>query len=182
MAVPQLVSNFLCFMEPAIFFVLWNLEVYHCVQKNPPLFTVLSWISWVDTPSSIMLSRHMIFKRYILILSSHLFLGLKVASFCQADPPNLVCTSSLPHARFMPRSHTSSFEHSDNVWWGVQIIKLFISQLSPASCFFVLPRPKCSQTATAWVPPSLWETSLHTCQNNRQNYGFVSYMLYIFGC
>lgn len=78
--VGETVVRWLFLSQSAIFFVLWNLKVYHCVQKIPPFVTVLSWISRVDMPSPIMLSQHTIFKRYILILSSHLCLGLKVAS------------------------------------------------------------------------------------------------------
>jgi hypothetical protein len=65
-------------------------------------------------------------------------------------------------------SNYSSFDHSYNVWRGVRIMKLFVTQLSLGSCFFVPPRPKCLLSTLflnsySWVPPSLWETSLYTC-------------------
>jgi len=38
---------------------------------------------------------------------------------------NSVYTSPLPHTCYMPRlSQSSLFYHSNNIWWGVQIIKL----------------------------------------------------------
>jgi hypothetical protein len=38
---------------------------------------------------------------------------------------NPVCTSPLPHTRYMPRSfHYSRFYQPNNIGWGVQIIKL----------------------------------------------------------
>jgi len=38
---------------------------------------------------------------------------------------NPVCSSPLPHTCYMPRpSHSSRFDHPNNVWWGVQIIKV----------------------------------------------------------
>jgi hypothetical protein len=40
---------------------------------------------------------------------------------------NLVHTSPLPHTCHMFRpSHSSRFDHPNNIWWSVQIIKLFI--------------------------------------------------------
>jgi hypothetical protein len=40
---------------------------------------------------------------------------------------NTVCTSPLPHPRYMPRPpHSSWFDHLNNIWWWVQIIKFLI--------------------------------------------------------
>ena len=40
---------------------------------------------------------------------------------------NLVRTSHFSHTCYMPcPSHSSWFDHPNNIWWGVQIIKLFI--------------------------------------------------------
>ena len=56
---------------------------------------------------------------------------------------NPVRTTSLPHTCYMPRpSHSSWFDHPNNVWWGVQNIKLLIMYVSPLHCHFVPLRPK----------------------------------------
>jgi hypothetical protein len=40
---------------------------------------------------------------------------------------NPVCTFTLPHTCYMPRSSRSSeFDHPNNIWWAVEIIKLII--------------------------------------------------------
>ena len=42
---------------------------------------------------------------------------------------NLVCTSSVPHTCYVPRSSYSFWiDHPNSTWWGVQIIKLLIMQ------------------------------------------------------
>ena len=43
----------------------------------------------------------------------------------------------MPHAR-----HSSRFDHLHNIGWGVQIVELFIMQLSPFPCYFVPLRTK----------------------------------------
>jgi len=54
-----------------------------------------------------------------------------------------VCNSLLPHTCYMPRpSHSSWFDHPNDVWWGVQIVKLLILYVSPLPCHFVPLRPK----------------------------------------
>ena len=66
--------------------------------------------------------------RFILILSSHLRLGLPSGLFLSGFltktlyKPLLfpICTKC-PHP-----SHSSRFDHPNNIWWGVQIIKLVI--------------------------------------------------------
>jgi hypothetical protein len=62
-------------------------------------------------------------RRSILILSSHLRLGLLPLGFITKT-----CIHPLPpHRCYMSRpSHSSRFDHPNNIWWGVQIIKLLI--------------------------------------------------------
>ena len=44
---------------------------------------------------------------------------------------NPVHTSPLPHTCYMPRPcHSSRFDHQNNIWWGVHIIKLLIMYFS----------------------------------------------------
>jgi hypothetical protein len=40
---------------------------------------------------------------------------------------NPVCTSPLSHTCYMPRPpHSSWFDHPNNIWWSVQIIKFLV--------------------------------------------------------
>jgi hypothetical protein len=49
---------------------------------------------------------------------------------------------SSPHACHMPRpSHSSSYDHPNNIWRGEQIVKLV--QHSPFPCYLFPPRPLC---------------------------------------
>jgi hypothetical protein len=49
---------------------------------------------------------------------------------------NPVCTSPLTHTCYMPRP-PHSFDHSNNIWWWVQIIKFLVMQSSPLPCYLV---------------------------------------------
>ena len=43
-----------------------------------------------------------------------------------------VCTSSVSHTCYMPcQFHSSWFDHPNDIWWGVQIIKLPVMWFSP---------------------------------------------------
>ena len=43
---------------------------------------------------------------------------------------NFVYASPLPHSRYMPRpSHSSRFVHLNNIWYGLQLLKLLIMNL-----------------------------------------------------
>jgi hypothetical protein len=64
--------------------------------------------------------------------------------------------------------HSSCFDHPNDIWWGVQIIKLLVMQSSPLPSYPVPPRPKYLfsapyfRKASAYVSPSLWATKFHT--------------------
>ena len=66
--------------------------------------------------------------RSILILSSHLCLGLPSCLFPSGFPTKTLYTPHLsPHTCYMPRpSHSSCFDDPNIIGWGVQISKLFI--------------------------------------------------------
>ena len=65
--------------------------------------------------------------RSILILSSHIHLGLPSGLFPSGSPPKLVYTFPVPLMCYMPLpSDSSQFDHLNNIGWGVQITKLFI--------------------------------------------------------
>jgi hypothetical protein len=43
----------------------------------------------------------------------------------------------------MSRSfHSSWFDHPNNIWWGLQIIKFLIMLFSPLPCYLLCLRPK----------------------------------------
>jgi len=61
--------------------------------------------------------------RSILILSTHLRLGLPVVSFPPASPPRPYKHPLLTHTRHMPSpSHSSRFYHPQNIGRGLNII------------------------------------------------------------
>ena len=64
-------------------------------------------------------------------------------------------------------SRSSYFEHPGNIWWGVHVMKLLITQFPPV-LFYIDPRgPKClSQHPISWTPlayvlPSMWDTKFY---------------------
>ena len=78
-------------------------------------------LSWASSIQSI--PPHPTSWRSILILSSHLFLGLPSGLLPSGFPTKTMYTP-LP---YMPRpSHSSRFYHPNNIGWGVQIIKLLV--------------------------------------------------------
>ena len=79
----------------------------------------LSWASSIQ-----FMPPHPIFWRSILILSSHLRLGLPSVSFPQVSSPKTLYTPLLSPMR--ATSHSSRFYHPHNIGCGLQIIKLLI--------------------------------------------------------
>jgi hypothetical protein len=70
----------------------------------------------------------------ILILSSHLCLGLPEWSLLFRFPnKNIVWISHQSHACYMPRPHLPWFDHPNNKWWRVQVLKLIIKESSQFS-------------------------------------------------
>jgi hypothetical protein len=77
------------------------------------------------------------YKISILMLSSHLHLGLPTNSARIPNDPDTRCTPG--------RSSNPWFDRSSNIWWRVCIMELLFMQFSPASCHLVLPRSKFSR-------------------------------------
>jgi len=64
---------------------------------------------------------------------------------CRFSSQNIVCISHLSHSCCMLcPSHLLWFDHPNNIWWSVQIMKLFIMQLNICSV-------RENQLCTHWV-------------------------------
>ena len=99
-------------------------------------------LSWNSSIQSI--PPHPTSWRSILILSSHLGLGLASGLFPSGFPTKTLYTPLLSPLRTTCPAHLIllDFYHPNNIGWGVQIIKLLIMQLPPLPCFLVTLRPK----------------------------------------
>jgi hypothetical protein len=137
--------------------ILWNPKIRLRIHKCPPPVPILSQANPVH-------SLHPTVWRFILILYTHLRLSLPSGLFPLVSPPILVCTSPLPHTRYMPRpSHTSRFDHPKNIWRAVQIIQFLFILSSPLLCYFVPLGPKyLSQHPILGKPQSMWQTKFRT--------------------
>ena len=170
--------------------LLEKLTGFQLVNKFPPFYGTRSFItaftsarhlSLTGARSSQYVSPHSTSWRSVLILFSHLRLGLRSALFPSGFPTkNPVYTSPLPHALYMSSpSHSSRFYHPNNMLWAVQIIKLPIMQFSTLPCSLVPLRPKYFIQHPILKHPQ--STFLPQCerpyftsiQNNKQNYSSV---------
>jgi hypothetical protein len=114
--VTQLIKN--------ILLPLWNPKVHHRVHKSPPLDP--SRASRIQFALSIPTSL-----RSILILSSHLSLGLPSALPFGPPNQNPVNTSPLPHACHMSRPpHPPWCNYSNNIRWRIRAVKFIVMQFS----------------------------------------------------
>jgi len=96
-------------------------KVHYRTHKWPPSVPILSQVDPVHARKS-----H--FKWSILILSSHLRMSLQSGLFLSGFPIKTLYTPLIfPHTCYMSNpSHSSLFDHTKNVGWGIQTIKLLI--------------------------------------------------------
>jgi hypothetical protein len=99
--------------------ILWNPKVHYRVHKSPPLVPILSHIDSVHTIPSYLS------KRSILILSTHLRLGLPSGIFPSGFPNNILYmhSSSSPFPATCPPPSLAHY-----IWRRIQDMQSFISQ------------------------------------------------------
>jgi hypothetical protein len=142
-----------------------KLTVTQLVEKFPEfywiqrlVFTIARhkfafWVRWIQSTHY-----HSIdfFLRSISVLSSNLRLGLSSCFILLGDFIQILYVFI-----FVPTHATCPgyliLDHSNNIWLRLQIVKLFIMQLSPSSFYLVLS----SWTSWVCVLPSMWETKFH---------------------
>jgi hypothetical protein len=120
--------------------ILWNPKVHYRVHKSPPLVSIPSQLNHIHTIPS-----HPTSLRSILILPTHLRLGLLTCFFPSAFPTNnlyafLFFPFVLLAVPVLP-SLTWSFDYT---WRRGQVMKLLIMQFSPTSRHFISLRYKYS--------------------------------------
>jgi hypothetical protein len=83
----------------------------------------LSWGRCIQSTTSSPISL-----RCILKLSSHLGLGLRNSLLFRFPDQNLVWISRFTHACYMTwPSYLPRFDHSNNIWWSVKVMKLLMT-------------------------------------------------------
>ena len=93
-----------------------NPKAHYRTHKRPPPVSILASPIQSIYP-------HPTSWRFILILSTHLRLGLPSGLFPSGFPTRPYTPPLLAHTRHMPSpSHSSRFYHPRNIGWGVQII------------------------------------------------------------
>ena len=124
----------------------------------------------------------------ILILSTHLRLGLPVISIPPVSPPRPYIPPS-PHPYASHAQPISFFSILSPAQYWVRSTnhlapRYAISTIPPLpfpSSVQIFSSTPCSQTPSASFPPAMSTTKLHTHKNNRQNYSSTYLDLQIFG-
>jgi hypothetical protein len=126
----QLLKNFPAFYETRSFITVFTRD--------------FCWsLSWPTSIQSI--PHYPITLRSILILSTHLRLGLPSGSFPPRFPTNILYAFLFSHLCYMPcLSHPPWLDYSNSncIWRRVRVMKLLIMEFPPTSCHFISLRTK----------------------------------------
>ena len=157
--------------------ILWNPKVHYCIYNSPSPVPILSRSSPIcasipslEDPS-----------QYYPSIHAWVF---QVALSVRLLHQNTVCISPLPHTCYMLRlSHFPQFDHPNNIWWGVQIIKFRVMYFSSLPSYLVPLRSKYSPQGPILTHPQI--TFLLQCQrpsstpiqNHGQNYSSIYLVL-----
>jgi hypothetical protein len=131
--------------------ILWNLKVHYRIYKSPASVPILSQINPVHVPPLYFQKIHL----NIIVPSTS---GSSKLSLTQVSQPKPCIYLSSPHMCYTPSpSHSSRFNHPNNTWWAVQIIKLLIIWFSRLPCYLIPLRPKYSPQHPIFKHPQpLW--------------------------
>jgi len=143
----------------------WSRNLPH-FHETPRLITVftkachlpLPWVRQTQSTFSYPISF-----RFILIVSSHLHLGLPSGFFLSDFP-----TTTLYAFLLFPTHATCPTHRILLHLWGVQSMNLLIMQFSPVSCYFIPLRHKYAsqhsvlEISSVYILPSIWQTKFHT--------------------
>ena len=106
----------------------YNFEYTNCNKRNqnpPPHYPA-----------------YLIYRRLILIFSSHTRLCLPNCLILSGFPTkSRMHLSSLPYVPHAPPPSRPRFDRPNNIWYGIQIIKLLTMQYPPIPCYLVPLRP-----------------------------------------
>jgi hypothetical protein len=121
-------------------------------------------------------STHFISLRSILIIFTHLCLGLP----SDLNPYGFPTKTQYAFLSFnMPcPSYSPWLDHSNYTWWRVQVTTILVMQFSPhhiTSSLFgpIFSSAPCLQTPSVYFFPLPWERNFAPIKNYRKNYNFV---------
>jgi len=143
--------------------ILWNPKVHYRINNSPPPVRILRQLDQVHVSTSHFL------KDSILILSSHLSLGLPSGLFRSGFPTKTLYTPLFSPIRATCPAHLILLGFITRIIFGEEYKSLSsslcsflyspVTSPSSAQIFFSAPY---SQTPSAYVPTSIWATKFHT--------------------